>query len=259
VRARPAGYSRDQKRGTPQIIYGLLCDKPGRPIAVKVFSGELHDDTTLPSQIAKLKPRFGLHWVDVVSDRGTVTEANLELLPAQGTGWITALKAPQIGKLVNDGALQLLLFDQHNWPKSPPRSIPASGWLCAATRWWRPTAHVSAKNCFKRPSVACGRSPRASHAARLAAPAASGWPWAPRSRATGSRRTSRSRSPTPPSPMSATPSGSRQRPRSTGSTCSAPASPTATWTAARWCAPTSSSSRSSAPSEGSQDQSFRSA
>ena len=33
------GYSRDGKRGTPQIIYGLLCDKPGRPIAVEVFSG----------------------------------------------------------------------------------------------------------------------------------------------------------------------------------------------------------------------------
>ena len=48
------GYSRDQKRGTPQIIYGLLCDEPGRPIAVEVFSGELHDDKTLPSQIAKL-------------------------------------------------------------------------------------------------------------------------------------------------------------------------------------------------------------
>ena len=84
------GYSRDQKRGTPQIIYGLLCDKPGRPIAVEVFSGELHDDKTLPSQIGKLKARFGLDRVVVVSDRGMVTKANLELLREQGTGWITA-------------------------------------------------------------------------------------------------------------------------------------------------------------------------
>jgi hypothetical protein len=108
------GYSRDQKRGTPQIIYGLLCDKQGRPICVEVFSGELHDDKTLPSQIGKLKARFGLSRVVVVSDRGMVTKANLELLKEQGTGWITALKAPQIGKLVRDGALQLSLFDQHN-------------------------------------------------------------------------------------------------------------------------------------------------
>jgi len=64
------GYSRDQKRGTPQIIYGLVCDQPGRPIAVEVFSGELHDDKTLPAQIAKLKARFGLDRVVVVSDRG---------------------------------------------------------------------------------------------------------------------------------------------------------------------------------------------
>ena len=54
------GYSRDGKRGTPQVIYGLLCDKPGRPIAVEVFSGQLHDDATLPAQITKLKQRFRL-------------------------------------------------------------------------------------------------------------------------------------------------------------------------------------------------------
>src|SRR5437763_10226500 len=118
------GYSRDQKRGTPQIIYGLLCDEPGRPIAVEVFSGELHDDKTLPAQIDKLKQRFGLDRIVVVSDRGMVTKANLELLSAQGTGWITALKAPQIGKLVKDGTLQLSLFDQHNLAEITPEEYP---------------------------------------------------------------------------------------------------------------------------------------
>jgi hypothetical protein len=109
------GYSRDGRRGTPQIIYGLLCDRPGRPIAVEVFSGETHDDRTLPAQIAKLKTRFGLRTVVVVSDRGMVTKANIELLSdTDGAGWITALKAPQIKKLVAAGALQLSLFDQHN-------------------------------------------------------------------------------------------------------------------------------------------------
>jgi transposase len=108
------GYSRDQKRGSLQIIYGLLCDKPGRPIAVEVFSGELHDDKTLPAQIDKLKGRFGLSRVVVVSDRGMVTKANIELLENAQVGWITALKAPQIQKLTRDGALQLSLFDQAN-------------------------------------------------------------------------------------------------------------------------------------------------
>ncbi len=109
------GYSRDGKRGSLQIIYGLLCDKPGRPVAVEVFSGELHDDKTLPAQIGKLKQRFGLETVIVVSDRGMVTKANIEALEAaEGVGWITALKAPQIKRLVSGGALQLSLFDEHN-------------------------------------------------------------------------------------------------------------------------------------------------
>jgi hypothetical protein len=119
------GYSRDGKRGTPQIIYGLLCDKPGRPIAVEVFSGELHDDNTLPSQISKLKQRFGLSRVVVVSDRGMVTKANLALLRAtDGAAWITALKAPQIKKLVKDGALQLSLFDQQNLAEITAEDYP---------------------------------------------------------------------------------------------------------------------------------------
>ncbi len=108
------GYSRDGRRGTPQIVYGLLCDRRGCPVAVEVFEGSLHDDKTLPAQLAKLRQRFGLNTVIVVSDRGMVTKANLELLRAsEGAGWITALKAPQVKKLVAEGALQLSLFDEH--------------------------------------------------------------------------------------------------------------------------------------------------
>ena len=109
------GYSRDGRRGTPQIVYGLLCDRPGRPIAVEVFTGELHDDKTLGAQIAKLTTRFALKRVIVVADRGMVTRANLELMAdTEGVGWITALKAPQIKRLARTGALQLSLFDQTN-------------------------------------------------------------------------------------------------------------------------------------------------
>src|SRR5436190_7271037 len=109
------GYSRDGRRGTLQVIYGLLCDRRGCPVAVELFEGSLHDDKTLPSQIEKLRERFKLGSVIVVSDRGMVTKANLELLrDAAGAAWITALKAPQVKKLVKDGALQLSLFDDHN-------------------------------------------------------------------------------------------------------------------------------------------------
>ncbi|MGA8745868.1 MAG: IS1634 family transposase, partial [Solirubrobacterales bacterium] len=120
------GYSRDRRRGTPQIIYGLLCDKPGRPLAVEVFSGELHDNKTLSAQVQKLKRRFGLKTVIVVADRGMVTKANIEALTnTEGMGWITALKAPQIKRLVKDGHLQPSLFDEANLAEiSAPEDYP---------------------------------------------------------------------------------------------------------------------------------------
>jgi hypothetical protein len=109
------GYSRDGRRGSLQIVYGLLCDREGRPIAVEVFEGGVHDDKTLASQIEKLRRRFRLDTVVLVIDRGMVTKANLEALAAeQGVGWITALKAPQVKRLVKEGTLQLSLFDEQN-------------------------------------------------------------------------------------------------------------------------------------------------
>ena len=119
------GYSRDGRRGTPQIVYGLLCDRRGCPVAVEVFEGALHDDKTLPAQLDKLRRRFGLAAVIVVSDRGMVTKANLELLrSSEGAAWITALKAPQVKKLVTDGALQLSLFDEHNLAEIASHDYP---------------------------------------------------------------------------------------------------------------------------------------
>ena len=119
------GYSRDGKRGTLQIIYGLLCDRVGRPIAVEVFDGNLHDDATLGAQVAKLKQRFALDSVVVVCDRGMVTKANIALLGEQGADFITALKAPQVAKLVKDGALQLSLFDQTNLAEITSEDYPS--------------------------------------------------------------------------------------------------------------------------------------
>lgn len=123
------GYSRDGQSGLPQIIYGLLCDSQGRPVAVEVFTGETHDDKTLPSQVKKIKDRFGLSRVIVVADRGMVTKANIELLAqAGGVDWITALKAPTIKKLVRTGVFQPSLFDQQNLGEiTEPGEFPGSG------------------------------------------------------------------------------------------------------------------------------------
>jgi Transposase DDE domain len=119
------GYSRDGKRGTLQIIYGLLCDRDGRPVAVEVFEGSLHDDKTLPSQIQKLTERFALKEIVVVADRGMITKANIQTLrETDGVDWITALKAPQVKKLVKDGDLQLSLFDRTNLAEITSEDYP---------------------------------------------------------------------------------------------------------------------------------------
>jgi Transposase DDE domain len=109
------GYSRDGRRGTPQIVYGLLTNGVGKPVAVEVFDGATHDHQTVPAQLDKLKARFGVAELVLVADRGMVTRANLDAIrDAEGIEWITALKAPQVKRLAREGAFQPSLFDQVN-------------------------------------------------------------------------------------------------------------------------------------------------
>src|SRR6201985_2765337 len=109
------GYSRDGRRGTLQIVYGLLCAPDGCPVAIEVFDGNTGDPKTLAPQIDKLKRRFHLDRVVLVGDRGMITEARItEDLKASGLDWITALRAPAIKDLLNSGTLQLTLFDQRD-------------------------------------------------------------------------------------------------------------------------------------------------
>jgi DDE family transposase len=107
------GHSRDHRPDRPQIVYGLLCDRDGRPIAVEVFAGNSADPSTLGSQIDKLKRRFGLRHVVLVGDRGMITSARIraELQPA-GLDWISCLRAAQLAELAEGGPLQPGLFDE---------------------------------------------------------------------------------------------------------------------------------------------------
>ena len=108
------GHSRDDKSGKPQIVFGLLTNSKGCPVAVEVFEGNTADPKTVSSQIDKLRLRFQLKDVVLVGDRGMITSARIrEDLPAShGIQWISALRANQIQKLAKDGQLQMSLFDQ---------------------------------------------------------------------------------------------------------------------------------------------------
>src|SRR5437867_3897711 len=110
------GHSRDERSGNLQIVFGLLANAEGCPIAVEVFEGNTGDPKTVAAQVRKLRKRFKLERVILVGDRGMLTNARIreDLQPAEGIDWITALRAPQIQALVADGALQLSLFDERD-------------------------------------------------------------------------------------------------------------------------------------------------
>ena len=110
------GYSRDGKKGLPQIEYGLLTDPAGRPVAVRVFPGNTADPTAFTAIVQTVKDTFKLKDMVMVGDRGMITSARVqELRDLGGFGWVTALRAPAIAALAaDDGPLQMSLFDQVN-------------------------------------------------------------------------------------------------------------------------------------------------
>src|SRR5579862_4922196 len=120
------GHSRDERSGNPQIVCGLLTNSEGCPVAVEVFAGNTGDPTTVVSQVSKLRERFHLKKVILVGDRGMLTSARIreDLKPLEGLQWISALKSIQIQQLVQGGALQLSLFDQHDLAEIQHASYP---------------------------------------------------------------------------------------------------------------------------------------
>jgi hypothetical protein len=109
------GHSRDHRPDKAQIEFGLLTDARGCPVAVEVFSGNTADPATVEAQVDKLRVRFGLTDIVLVGDRGMLTSARIERLKETGgIGWVSCLRAPAIRRLVEEGDLQLGLFDERN-------------------------------------------------------------------------------------------------------------------------------------------------
>jgi hypothetical protein len=133
------GYSRDGKKGKPQIEYGLLTDPAGRPVAVRVFEGSTGDPAAFTAIVKVMREKFGLAKMVMVGDRGMITSARIAALNQpedDGTapsryGWITALRAPAIKKLVaDDGPLQLSLFDEQDLAEITSPDFPGERLVC---------------------------------------------------------------------------------------------------------------------------------
>jgi transposase len=109
------GHNRDNKKGLPIIVYGVLTDGDGRPISIDVYPGNTADPATVADQVEKVRVRFKLSQIVLVGDRGLLPQTQIDKLKDYaGIGWITALKSSAIKKLVEQQHLQLSLFDQKN-------------------------------------------------------------------------------------------------------------------------------------------------
>jgi Transposase DDE domain len=118
------GHSRDGKRGTAQVNYGLVCSPEGRPVAIEVHDGSTQDQTTVPGAVAAVRERFGIEDVVFVGDRGMMTKAHATALTDAGVQFVSALKSVQIKALVDCGELQLTLFDEVNLAEISSDAFP---------------------------------------------------------------------------------------------------------------------------------------
>jgi transposase len=109
------GHNRDGKKDRTIIVYGVLTDREGRPVALDVYPGATGDPTTVPDQVERLQQRFGLSQVVLVGDRGLLTDTQIDHLRRHpALGWLSALRGPAIRQLVEASTLQPSLFDQQN-------------------------------------------------------------------------------------------------------------------------------------------------
>ena len=109
------GYSREGKKGLLQVNYGLLTDARGCPVAVSVHEGNVADSQTLMPELQRRRQDFGIEHLVMVGDRGMISSKAIdERRESDGIGWITALKSVSIRALVEQGQLQLGLFDRRN-------------------------------------------------------------------------------------------------------------------------------------------------
>jgi len=118
------GHNRDGKQGKLQVNWGLVCSPDGRPVSVQVHPGNTADPSTVPDAIDTIKEKFGIERVILVGDRAMITDAHAASLKELGAGFVSALKTPQIRKLMNAGELQLSLFDQTNLAEISSEEFP---------------------------------------------------------------------------------------------------------------------------------------
>ena len=119
------GYNRDGKRGKPIVVYGVLADARGRPVAVHAYAGNTADPATVADQVHALRERFGLQRAVLVGDRGMLTHTQIATLKRHpGLGWVSALRHRDLRELVDNDTVQLSLFDEYHLAEITSEAYP---------------------------------------------------------------------------------------------------------------------------------------
>jgi hypothetical protein len=121
------GYSRDAKRGSLQINYGLICAPDGRPVAIELHAGNTADPASVPAAAAAVADRFGIERAVLFGDRGMLTDTQIGLLTERRIGFVSALRAPQIAELRAAPEFPPRSSTSTRWPRSARPSSPPSG------------------------------------------------------------------------------------------------------------------------------------
>lgn len=108
------GYNRDKKKGTKQIVIGLLTDENGHAISIHTYKGNTNDVKTFTDQLDKLKNRFKLENITIVGDGGMIKSEDIIKIKDMGYDFITSIGKASIEALINnkDSKIQMSLFDE---------------------------------------------------------------------------------------------------------------------------------------------------
>jgi transposase len=90
------GYSRDNRSDCKQVCIGLVVTREGLPVGYEVFDGNRNDVTTLEEIVTLMEEKYGQANRVWVTDRGIVSEENLEFLRERNARYLVGTPKSQL-------------------------------------------------------------------------------------------------------------------------------------------------------------------
>jgi transposase len=82
------GHSKDHRPDLDQMVVGVILDNNGQPVCCEMWPGNTTDVKTLVPVIKRLRDRFAIHQVCVVSDRGMISTETMDYLEEEHIPYI---------------------------------------------------------------------------------------------------------------------------------------------------------------------------